>query len=197
MHKERGLKDMKAGYQGKHDAMRSLAEKLMKHGGHAKDTNLSKDNMNKPYMRPYKEGGRVEGESRQRMDNMMFERNKKAAEMHEHRDHEDYEKRKRFDEAREHKDHEKFEHMKQGDPIMRNKMEEPAFKKGGGVKKSHESKMHKEKHHEMKKTKIPKEHEGKKHHYAAGGVAKIRHEEATCKGMPKNPAKGNMSSVYY
>lgn len=189
--------DTKAGYQGKFDAMRALAEKLMGKGGHAKDVNLSKDNMNIPYMRPYKEGGMVERDSRQQVANMEYDRKKKDAErfqqkehkdynMIKHRDQEDYEKRKKYDEAKEHKDHEAYEHMKQANPMMDKMMADPAFKKGGCVKTGNQKKD------------IPhKKLQLKTQHFAAGGVAKIRHNEATSKGAPKSQCKGNLRSVYY
>lgn len=50
---------MKAGYQGKPDAMRDMAEKLMDHPGHAKDVYYSKSCADKETMRPFKEGGHL------------------------------------------------------------------------------------------------------------------------------------------
>lgn len=50
---------MKAGYQGKHDAMRAMAEKLMDHPGEAKDVYYSKSTPDKEKMRPFKTGGQV------------------------------------------------------------------------------------------------------------------------------------------
>lgn len=52
-------KNMKAGYQGKHDAMRAKAEKLLDHPGHAKDVYPSKSCADKERIRPYKKGGSV------------------------------------------------------------------------------------------------------------------------------------------
>lgn len=52
-------KNMKAGYQGKHDSMRAKAEKLLDHPGHAKDVYYSKSCADKERMRPFKEGGHV------------------------------------------------------------------------------------------------------------------------------------------
>ena len=52
-------KNMKAGYQGKHDAMRAKAEKLLNHPGSAEDVYYSKSCADKERMRPYKEGGHV------------------------------------------------------------------------------------------------------------------------------------------
>ena len=52
-------KNMKAGYQGKRDAMRVKAEKLLNHPGHAKDVYYSKSCADKEEIRPYKTGGHV------------------------------------------------------------------------------------------------------------------------------------------
>jgi len=52
-------KNMKAGYQGKHDSMRAMAKKLLNHPGEAKDVQYSKSCADKSKMRPYKEGGHV------------------------------------------------------------------------------------------------------------------------------------------
>jgi hypothetical protein len=97
-------KNMKAGYQGKHDAMRAKAEKLLDHPGSAKDVYYSKSCADKDRMRPFKEGGSVKAE-------------------------------------------EKMEHMK----------------KGGSMKKDKDC--------------YPKK-------FAEGGVAKIRHGQATSEGQP-------------
>jgi|ERR1043165_485722 hypothetical protein len=52
-------KNMKAGYQGKHDSMRAMAERLLDHPGHAKDVYYSKSAADKEKMRPFKTGGEV------------------------------------------------------------------------------------------------------------------------------------------
>lgn len=52
-------KNMKAGYQGKPDAMRMKAEKLLNHPGKADDVYYSKSCADKSKMRAYKEGGSV------------------------------------------------------------------------------------------------------------------------------------------
>lgn len=52
-------KGLKAGYQGKKDSMRELAERLLNHPGHAKDVYPSKSAVEKEKMRPYKKGGHV------------------------------------------------------------------------------------------------------------------------------------------
>jgi len=103
-------KNMKDGYQGKHDSMRAKAEKLLDHPGSAKDVYYSKSCADKSRMRPYKEGGSVRAE-------------------------------------------EKVEH----------------YKKGGSIKKDKDC--------------------GCPQKFAAGGVAKIRHEEATADGMPRKMKK--------
>lgn len=51
--------NMKPGYQGKKDAMRDMAEKLLNHPGHAKDVYYSKSCADKEKMRPFKKGGLV------------------------------------------------------------------------------------------------------------------------------------------
>jgi len=55
-------KNMKAGYQGKPDAMRAKAAKLLDHPGHADDVYYSKSCADKTKMRAYKEGGSVKKE---------------------------------------------------------------------------------------------------------------------------------------
>ncbi len=52
-------KNMRAGYQGKKDSMREMADRLMNHPGHAKDIYFSKSAADKEPMRPFKEGGFV------------------------------------------------------------------------------------------------------------------------------------------
>jgi len=52
-------KNMKAGFQGKPDAMRIKAEKLLNHPGKADDVYYSKSCADKSQMRAYKEGGSV------------------------------------------------------------------------------------------------------------------------------------------
>jgi hypothetical protein len=56
---EINVKNMKAGYQGKPDAMREMAQRLMNHPGKCPDTIFSSTAADKEKMRPYKEGGRV------------------------------------------------------------------------------------------------------------------------------------------
>lgn len=111
-------KNMKAGYQGKPDAMREKAERLLNHPGHAADVYYSKSCADKDRMRPYKEGGAV-------------------------------------------------------------KKEEMESYKNGGVM---------EKHHMEDRKKI-KKHKKDCQKFAMGGVAKIRHDEATSDGMPTKPKK--------
>lgn len=57
-------KNMKAGYQGKHDSMRAKAEKLLDHPGSAKDVYYSKSCADKEKMRAFKEGGSVKAEEK-------------------------------------------------------------------------------------------------------------------------------------
>lgn len=52
-------KNMRAGFQGKHDSMRALADKLMNHPGSAKDVYSSASAPDKEKMRLYKKGGPV------------------------------------------------------------------------------------------------------------------------------------------
>jgi hypothetical protein len=52
-------KNMRAGYQGKQDSMRELADRLMNHPGEAADVYESKSAANKSRMRAYKTGGSV------------------------------------------------------------------------------------------------------------------------------------------
>ena len=60
-------KNMKAGYQGKHDSMRAKAEKLLDHPGSAKDVYYSKSCADKERMRPFKEGGHVKDHKKHEM----------------------------------------------------------------------------------------------------------------------------------
>ncbi len=55
-------KNMRAGFQGKHDSMRALADKLMNHPGEAKDVYMSASAADKEKMRPFKKGGHVKKE---------------------------------------------------------------------------------------------------------------------------------------
>src|SRR4051812_29207953 len=109
-------KNMRAGYQGKYDSMRALADKLTKHSGHAKDVYYSKSCADKEPMRPFKEGGRVDAD---------------------HRDEKHMNKRHHDETAT-----------------------EIEFKKGGAVNKR----------------------TVKREKFAAGGVAKIRHDQSTPDG---------------
>lgn len=52
-------KNMRAGFQGKKDAMRELADKLMNHPETAKDVYPSASSADKEQMRLYKKGGPV------------------------------------------------------------------------------------------------------------------------------------------
>lgn len=117
-------KNMKAGYQGKRDAMRAKAEKLLNHPGYAKDVYYSKSCADKEEIRPYKTGGHVK----------------------KHKEHEEMESKK----------YEKMEHRKSG----------------GQMKKDKDCQK-----------------------FAMGGVAKIRHEEATPQGLPKKFKKKSLRDI--
>jgi hypothetical protein len=52
-------KNMRAGYQGQHDSMRALADKLLDHPGHVADNDMSEFNAEQERMRRFKEGGGV------------------------------------------------------------------------------------------------------------------------------------------
>jgi hypothetical protein len=52
-------KERRAGYQGKSDAMREMADKLMNHPGHTPDVILSKSAPSLEKRRPYQKGGAV------------------------------------------------------------------------------------------------------------------------------------------
>jgi hypothetical protein len=106
-------KNMRAGFQGKKDAMRELADKLMNHPGTAKDVYMSASAADKEKIRPFKKGGHVKKEE---------------------------------------------------------------YGHGGHVKKSSKSGS-------SCKTKTAKSN------YAAGGVAKIRHKQATKSGAPLPASK--------
>lgn len=68
-------KNMKAGYQGKPDAMRIKAEKLLNHPGKADDVYYSKSCADKSKMRAYKEGGLVKKDkSHEKMETAAVER---------------------------------------------------------------------------------------------------------------------------
>lgn len=57
-------KNMRAGFQGKKDAMRELADKLMNHPGTAKDVYPSASSADKEQMRLYKKGGHVKNSTK-------------------------------------------------------------------------------------------------------------------------------------
>ncbi|MGV8131432.1 MAG: hypothetical protein ACP5N7_05035 [Candidatus Pacearchaeota archaeon] len=117
-------KNMKAGYQGKRDAMRIKAEKLLNHPGSAKDVYYSKSCADKDQVRAYKTGGHAK----------------------KHQEHEEMESKK----------YEMMEHRKSG----------------GSMKKDQSCQK-----------------------FAMGGVAKIRHEEATAQGLPKEFKKKSLKDV--
>lgn len=119
-------KNMKAGYQGKPDAMRMKAEKLLNHPGKADDVYYSKSCADKSKMRAYKEGGSVK---------------------------------------------------KEGSEIE--------YMKGGAVKKMED----------RVRTGASKKDKGGCQKFAIGGVAKIRHKEATAQGMPIKVTKKSLKDV--
>jgi len=133
-------KNMKAGYQGKPDAMRAKAEKLLNHPGKADDVYYSKSCADKNRMRPYKEGGSVKKED--------------------------------------------------------NEME---YMKGGSAKKnkSHEAMESKayEKMEERVRTGASKKDKSSCQKFAMGGVAKIRHGEATTQGLPIQFKKKSLKDI--
>jgi len=133
-------KNMKAGYQGRKDSMRNMAESLMDHPGHAEAVYFSKSAADRERMRPYKDGGHV----KQRKDVMKNIENFKG-DMEKHRQQMHHEYVSKLEKAKE------------------EKMKKDKMKDGGRIKK--------------------KECGVKK--FAMGGVAKIRHDEATKDGMPK------------
>ena len=57
-------KNMRAGFQGKHDSMRALADKLMNHPGEAKDVYMSASAADKEKMRPFKKGVHVKNSTK-------------------------------------------------------------------------------------------------------------------------------------
>ncbi len=119
-------KNMKAGYQGKPDAMRLKAEKLLNHPGKADDVYYSKSCADKSRMRPYKEGGSVKKED-----------------------------------------------------------SEMEYMKGGAVKKMED----------RVRTGASKKDKGRCQKFAMGGVAKIRHKEATPQGLPIQFKKKSLKDV--
>lgn len=112
---------MKAGYQGKPDSMRDMANKLLSHPGSAPAVIPSKSAADKEKMRPFKTGGSVKSE-------------KKESKVYE---------------------------------AMENKVRVGASRKDKkGCAK-----------------------------FAMGGVAKIRHDEATASGQPKTFKKKSLKDV--
>lgn len=132
-------KNMKAGYQGRRDAMREKAERLMNHPGHADAVYFSKSAADREHMRPYKEGGHIKERKAVQKNIEHFKDEMERHKQHEH--------------------HKKMEHMEK--------------KKGGCVKKAKDT--------------VQK--------FAMGGVAKMRHDEATKDGMPTKPKKSNVKSI--
>lgn len=134
---------MKAGYQGRKDSMRNLAERLMNHPGHAEAVYFSKSAADKEKMRPYKSGGHVK--NRESME--------RERQLEHHRRMEREEKMEKH----------RKEHM---------------------AHKDKEKKSHKKEHLKKDCQK-----------FAMGGVAKIRHDEATADGMPKNFKKKSVKDL--
>jgi hypothetical protein len=150
-------KNMKAGYQGKKDAMRDKAAKLMNHPGEAKDVYFSKSCADKEKIRPYKDGGHVKQRHEVQKGIEMF---KDEMERHRQKEH-----------------HKKMKHL--------NKEGEMDMKKSGCMKKMKDGGAMKD----MKKKDCSVQK------LAMGGVAKIRHEEATKGGMPTKPKKGTVREI--
>lgn len=113
-------KNMKAGYQGKKDSMRDMAERLLNHPGEAAAVYYSKSCADKDQMRPYKKGGSVVKDEKELK-------------------------------KREAKAHKQMDHSKSSSDCVQK--------------------------------------------YAMGGVAKIRHEEATAQGLPKKFKKISLNKV--
>lgn len=187
-------KNMKAGYQGKYDSMRAMAEKLLDHPGEAKAVYYSKSCADKERMRPYKAGGAVKT------------REPKSHEAKEEKAYRDMEREIKEAKGRRAKEEKAYSLMSREE-------------KNPKVAKSRENKAYEHMEHEMKKHKARKskeekdfrnmEHEALEHRirrtkrdeedsvrrFAMGGVAKIRHEEATPQGLPKKFKKKSLRDV--
>jgi hypothetical protein len=146
-------KNMKAGYQGRRDAMREKAERLMNHPGHAEAVYFSKSAADREHMRPYKEGGHIKERKAVQKNIEHFKDEMERHKQHEH--------------------HKKMEHMKNNERGHMKKEKKDCYKSGGSTKKTKDC--------------VQK--------FAMGGVAKIRHEEATKDGMPTKPKKSNVKSI--
>lgn len=175
-------KNMKAGYQGKKDAMRDMAEKLMDHPGHAKAVYYSKSCADKEVMRPFKTGGHVkkdmpkEGEIVRHLKRDMREEagekygNSKLLKHIEKKNPADKEALKHLkvgmqEAASESYDNKKLINKMEGDDKMNRE-----YKKGGCAK--------------------PQK-------FATGGIGKVRHDQATMDGKQKNTKKVANTPVYY
>lgn len=171
-------KNMKAGYQGKPDAMRKMAQKLMDHPGHAKDVYYSKSCADKEKMRPFKNGGHVkndkemprhlkrvireeEGEKWGDIKLLKHMEKSKLPESKEVTRHLKHEKRDAQDEIY---DNERLLKHSEGGKMK------SGYKKGGCAK--------------------PQK-------FAMGGIGKVRHDQSTIDGKQKGTKKCKNTSVYY
>jgi len=143
-------KNMKAGYQGRRDAMREKASRLMDHPGHAQDVYYSKSAADRDHMRPYKDGGHVKERHNvmKNIENFKDDMEKHRQQMH-------------------------HEHVSKLEKAKEEKMKKDTKMKKGGSKK--------------KNCGVQK--------FAMGGVAKIRHAEATKDGMPTKPKKSSVKDI--
>ncbi len=156
---------MKAGYQGRRDEMRDKAAKLMDHPGEAKDVYFSKSAADFDKIRPYKDGGHVRQRHAVQKGIEMFKE-----EMERHRQAEHHKKMKHI-------------HKKGEGDMKKDKMDK--MKDGGCMKKMKDGGTMKD----MKKKDCSVQK------FAMGGVAKMRHEEATKDGMPTKPKKGSVREI--
>lgn len=203
------INNMKAGYQGKKDSMREFADKLTKNAGHAPDIIYSKSCADKARMRIYKEGGMVKKDDEEKtLDQIKRERamrggqplGSKLINKVKNDDREDdlkIIKRERamgggkplgsklsnFVSSNYHVEKMKKDISKEEERERREEREkmkekkhtfkaEDEYKKGGSVKKCSKPK------------------------FAAGGVAKYRHDQMTLSGKQKGTKKDPYTNHY-
>lgn len=177
-------KNMKAGYQGKPDAMRALAEKLLNHPGKAKDVYYSASCADKESIRPYKTGGHVkESEERMEVPKQIISHLKRTM---------------REEEGEKYGDIKLLRHLK-SNPKDRQITRHLKRDINESTDEQHDNyKLLKK----IEGVKMDKEHKkctsgAKPKKYAAGGIGKVRHDQATMSGKQKGTRKGSNSSVYY
>lgn len=209
-------KNMKAGYQGKPDAMREMAQKLMDHPGHAKDVYYSKSCADKEKMRPFKNGGHVKNDREKELDLIKIEKTLTGGRVMPSsvvkKIREDYSDNKDNKERLRHlkKVIREEEGEKWGNIKLLKHMEKSKLPESKEVTRhlEHEKRDAQDeiydnerllKHSEGGKMKSGYKKGGcaKPQKFAMGGIGKVRHDQSTMDGKQKGTKKCKNTSVYY